>query len=56
MVDAAFNQGIHDEVQQFLRDNKINLGGQNLSSQEEEDKSKKLTTLNQILKAVSTFG
>jgi len=46
MVDAAFKQGIHDEVQQFLRDNKINLGGQNLSNQEQEEKNKKLTTLN----------
>ena len=33
MVDAAFKQGIHEEVQQFLMQNKINLTKmQNLNS------------------------
>lgn len=47
MVDAAFKEGIHDEVQQFLMKNKINLSKlQNLGSQEQEEKNEKLLKLN----------
>lgn len=47
MVDAAFKEGIHDEVQQFLMNNKINLSKlQNLGSQEQEGKNEKLLKLN----------
>lgn len=56
MVDTAYKQGIHDEVQQFLRENKIRLGGESLSSSDQEEKNKKVTTLNQILKAVSSLS
>jgi len=47
MVDAAFKQGIHEEVQQFLMQNKINLTKlQSPSSSDQDEKVEKLNRIN----------